>query len=169
MTQVYYDRDQTVAIITSFYQFFATLPSISPSDIAYPPPGGWPDITPETHAALQKNDDVIDLYKHLPYLNKRPEISYLTYASDWRLQNIESKIQSEAVEESAVGPLPDYVAILTDGNKYGSYLLLDTQNGRLKVNCLCFDRGVADVRIRNYHGFPKTRASQTKGTSRRFA
>ncbi|TVY44656.1 hypothetical protein LSUB1_G001829 [Lachnellula subtilissima] len=49
-----YDRDTAVTAVASFYECFATLPASSPVVIEYPPVGGWPDITPENLAPLNK-------------------------------------------------------------------------------------------------------------------
>lgn len=134
MTQGSYSRDITIKAILSFYNYFATLPSLSPSEIVEAPPGGWPEITPETLAALKKNDDVIDLLKHLPYLNSDVQIAYKTNAIDYRGTDIKWCIDKGELEGSIVpvgtGGLPNYVAVLSAGHRYGSWLLLDTRAGK---------------------------------------
>lgn len=66
MTQGYYSRDDAVAAVLSFYRLFVTLPSLSPKCIREALADGWPQINAELLAPLGKNDDVIDLLKHLP-------------------------------------------------------------------------------------------------------
>jgi hypothetical protein len=62
-------RDQLVAIITDFYVFLTKL-HIPSSAIKFPPPDGWPNITPETTKDSNKSPIVIDLIKHLPYIEE---------------------------------------------------------------------------------------------------
>jgi len=130
-----YDRDAAVAAVTSFYEFFATLPTSTPTEIIYPPPGGWPDITQENLAPLGKNADVIDLYKHLPYLNSgNIEIAPKTAPTWWFYQCLEPVFSEpgglESLSPFGAGEIPEDVAILTEGHRYGSWLFLDTKNGK---------------------------------------
>lgn len=64
-----YNREQIVAAVTDFYQFLTTLPYVEPDDILYPPPEGWPQITKDRLAFLNKTNEVIELLRHLPYLD----------------------------------------------------------------------------------------------------
>ena len=59
--------------MTAFYQFLTTLVFYEPADILYPPPGGWPQIR-EKLAPWHKTDEVVELLRHLPYLDSRPGI-----------------------------------------------------------------------------------------------
>jgi hypothetical protein len=65
-----YTRDEYVAIITDFYVFLTKF-YISSSALKCPPPGGWPNITPETTKGFGKAPIVIDLIKHLPYIDRK--------------------------------------------------------------------------------------------------
>lgn len=64
-----YNLQETIDVVTSFYQFLQKLPFLEPSDIFYPPPEGWPHITQESFACLNKTYDVIELLRHLPYID----------------------------------------------------------------------------------------------------
>ncbi|EXF76164.1 hypothetical protein CFIO01_03557 [Colletotrichum fioriniae PJ7] len=84
-----YSRDNIIASLATFYQ---SLPHIDPSLVSRAPSGGWPEITPESLAASgmkHLNERVVDLIKHLPYIDGNPlwitsetfPINYLTAVS----------------------------------------------------------------------------------------
>ncbi|KAL1648705.1 hypothetical protein SLS58_001879 [Diplodia intermedia] len=68
-------RDEVVAELTSYYGFLAGL-HIPESAILYPPPGGWPTITKESFASCGKTNAVIDLLRHIPYIEEQPLDNY---------------------------------------------------------------------------------------------
>ncbi|KAF1944497.1 hypothetical protein EJ02DRAFT_452360 [Clathrospora elynae] len=77
-------RSQLVTIITDYYVFLTKF-YISPSALKYPPPEGWPNITVETTKDLDKAPIVIDLIKHLPYIDEAQANEMVTnihYKSD---------------------------------------------------------------------------------------
>jgi hypothetical protein len=61
--------DELVTIISDFYTFLATfyIPSLS---LKHSPPGGLSNINEETTKGLKKAPCVIDLMKHLPYIDE---------------------------------------------------------------------------------------------------
>ena len=62
-------RDELVSELTSFYEFLVGLHL--PADVLKrPPPGGWPGITQERLGFLNKDDDVIDVLRHIPYITR---------------------------------------------------------------------------------------------------
>lgn len=61
-------RDQLVTIISDFYIFITKL-HIPSSALKFPPEDGWPNITLETTKNCGKSPIVIDLIKHLPYID----------------------------------------------------------------------------------------------------
>lgn len=128
-----YSREEAVTAIRSFYEFFTTLPSLDPSDIRHPPPSGWPGINEESMAGLGKNKDVVDLLKHIPYTPWEVQIAYQTHTIDYRARNIQEDIRKSRLEGFIVpvgaGVIPEHVIPLTQGGRYGSALLLDTQAG----------------------------------------
>lgn len=133
-----YSRDIAVSAIRSFYQFFATLPSLPPEYIWEPPSGGWPEITGTTLPHLGRNRDVIDLLRHIPYINdtqiafQTTVIDYTSVAMKWCLDR--NAVQQGDTIPHTAGVIPDYVAVLTDGGRLGSWLLLDTRAGALVEN-----------------------------------
>lgn len=64
-----YDRDTTVAVVRDYYYFLAMM-YLDEDRIMEPPPGGWPHITPDSMRALGKTDEVVDMLRHLPYINE---------------------------------------------------------------------------------------------------
>ncbi|KAH3992195.1 hypothetical protein HBH98_228760 [Parastagonospora nodorum] len=79
-------RDELVSIITDFYVFLTSF-YIPSSALKFPPPGGWPNITEETTRNSNKAPVVIDLIKHLPYIEdddcgyKSGFVRYIHYKS----------------------------------------------------------------------------------------
>jgi hypothetical protein len=130
-----YSRTEAVATVRSFYEFFTTLPSLAPSDIDYPPETGWPQISAASHAGLNKNEDVIDLLKHLPYITWDVQIAYQTHVIDYTVSSVQQSIEKGQAEGYIVpvgaGVIPEHVAVLTMEGRYGNFLLLDTKEGRV--------------------------------------
>ncbi|KAJ4339558.1 hypothetical protein N0V95_007748 [Ascochyta clinopodiicola] len=83
-----YTRDEIVTIITDFYTFLTRL-HIPASALKYPPVEGWPNITPETTKGFNKSPLVIDVIKHLPYIDEAhagdmvTNIHYKCNVIDW--------------------------------------------------------------------------------------
>jgi hypothetical protein len=80
----YYSRDELVAIIDDFYTFLTTF-YIPASAVKRPSPEGWPNITPATTKGFRKSPAVIDLIKHLPYIDEKESkkmINNIHYKSD---------------------------------------------------------------------------------------
>ena len=88
------DRDEIVKTITNFYTFLTKL-HIPESALKHPPPGGWPNITPETTKHFNKSPFVVDLIKHLPYIDEtyaREMITHIQYKCDvvdWSIRTAE--------------------------------------------------------------------------------
>lgn len=133
-----YSCNATVAAVRSFYEFLTILPSLSQSAILEPPLSGWPDINANSHELLRKNETVIDLLRHLPYIDEYAEgcsqVSYQTTVIQHNGPSARWSLSSDNVEGTmepvGCGKLPDYVVALTQGGRYGSWLLLDTHAGR---------------------------------------
>lgn len=63
-------RDELVNIIGDYYKFLAKF-YIPESSLRIPPPGGWPSITPETTKGFPRPPMVVDLLRHLPYVDEK--------------------------------------------------------------------------------------------------
>ncbi|KAI8225060.1 hypothetical protein K4K55_009278 [Colletotrichum sp. SAR 10_96] len=143
-----YSHDAAVAAITSYYELIARLQR-DETQLEYPPPGGWPQITRESFASLGKTDAVIDLLRHIPYFtddtieilnitNPRCFINSFLYEmihADSEEQRHESqdlkeveqnKISDTAVDEDG---FPRGMILLAIGEDYGFKVYLDTTHG----------------------------------------
>lgn len=135
-----YVREGIIATITNFYEFLTKFPVIEPDDIVKPPKQGWPEITAERLAPLSKNEEVIQLLAHLPYISVNEHeamVAPSTHMIDYRgprfLEALAAGRQNEA-GYNYVPPfvdLPSHVISLTAGRIHGDFLLLDTTDGRL--------------------------------------
>lgn len=125
-----YSRETTISTIRSFYQFFATLPSLPPEYIWEPPSSGWAEINNVSLSHLGKNKDVIELLKHIPYINDT-QIAFQTTVIDYTRSTwcLDKNSNGGDLVPSAAGVMPEYVVALTDGGRCGSWLLLDTRAG----------------------------------------
>ncbi|KUJ19066.1 uncharacterized protein LY89DRAFT_475940 [Mollisia scopiformis] len=146
-----YNRDEVVRLITEFYQFLACMPFIEPEDIQYPAPSGWPNITPERFAALDKTDAVIDLLAHLPYIRNHSfglgrgmystciwfQTCALNYAEDpFKTSPLDlEKIEylKLPVPDSEPVVVPPHVAVWTEQEVplVGHIFMIDTMDGTI--------------------------------------
>lgn len=125
-----YNREVTIAAVTAFYESLTTLLFVEPTDILHPPPEGWPHITQENEAfaSLGKTDEVIELLRHLPYLDSRREkwlVRPETRACDY--VNQEPSHYQDAIPKDA--GIPPWVINLTDSGRNGYSLMFDTSDG----------------------------------------
>lgn len=77
-------RDQLVKTIGDYYKFLTRF-YIPESALKFPPPGGWPNINSETTKDFARAPIVIDLLKHLPYIDEKEAGNMVTnihYKSD---------------------------------------------------------------------------------------
>ncbi|OBT65193.1 hypothetical protein VE03_04745 [Pseudogymnoascus sp. 23342-1-I1] len=121
-----YSRDETVNYILRFYQTVIRHPYLNNATLIIPPVIGWNSIEIEG-----KNEAVLDLLCHLPYL--RPE-----NASE------EIIIHSETIticyfdnqDRLLFYPLPAHCIYLARAKSYlGTYLILDTNEGTITEFC----------------------------------
>ncbi|KFZ15558.1 hypothetical protein V501_02658 [Pseudogymnoascus sp. VKM F-4519 (FW-2642)] len=79
-----YSREVAISSIISLYQ---SIPHIDPSDIQFPPPDGWPEITAASLAerGLHKTDEAVEILRSLPYISGvRPWVAPDSFALDYR-------------------------------------------------------------------------------------
>ncbi|KAI5202618.1 hypothetical protein E4T39_04705 [Aureobasidium subglaciale] len=124
--------------LRKYYSFLANDLGAIPSDcIVGPPQGGWPNITQDTLAGLEKTEAVIELLRHLPYIEPSDEyntqVAFGTSVIDYRQIGAYKVAQGTRRQFIPVGneEFPSHVVVLTaDGEDYyGSLLLLDTEHG----------------------------------------
>lgn len=108
-----------------YYQFLTKMPFLEPSDILYPPPEGWPQITKERLA--KKSDEVIELLRHLPYVDSRREVWQIM--PDSRPCDYVNKHPKDYKPYTPGDfEFPPWVINLTFGGRYGKSLF-DTTDG----------------------------------------
>ena len=129
-------RDEIVKATTSFYTFLTTFPYLPPSAIQTPPAGGWPQSDREVFRKLGKTDTVVDTLSHLPYIvDKDWHIGYDAQPIDYSGETVKRYMEDDnfAMDRACLHPyyqkIPAHVISLTSGENYGSWLLLDTQEG----------------------------------------
>lgn len=137
-----FNRDGTVAVIRDYYHFLTKM-YLDESRIMEPPPGSWPNITPETMRCLGKADAVIDLLRHLPYVKNSDcdEAQIGPYAQCAVWTDIANRLikrpdngilvctdgcDSDSVDRHG-GPVPPYCIGLTFAGEDDTILLLDTE------------------------------------------
>ncbi|KAL3294220.1 hypothetical protein RB213_012645 [Colletotrichum asianum] len=143
-----YSHDAAVAAITSYYELIARLQR-DETQLEYPPPGGWPQITRESFASLGKTDAVIDLLRHIPYFtddtieilnitNPRCFINSFLYEMI-HADSEEQRRESQDLKEVEQNKIPDTVVdedgfprgmiLFAYGEEYGFKVYLDTTYG----------------------------------------
>lgn len=136
-----YDRDEFVRLLTDYYNFCNRV--FWKATVVQPPFGGWPSINQETLANLKRNDTVIDLLRHMPYINysqnslaSAPLIMTNTPTTDYRREDVQKKIREGSIERLAA-PItgrdpaipPSCAAIAICRNRNGYEVILDTNDG----------------------------------------
>lgn len=127
-----------VNAIRKYYTFLAQdLGGIPAECIVEPPETGWPSITRDSLAGLEKADAVIELLRHLPYIERskdyNTQIAFNTSAIDYREIGAHKVGRGERWKWIPLGnkEFPPHVVVLTheDDGYYGSLLLFNTEEG----------------------------------------
>jgi hypothetical protein len=130
-----YHQQEIVAGLTDFYHFLSSLPYIDSSAVLTPPSTGWHNITRDQFSELGKNDEVVDLLKHLPYIDLTGHqyvIAPDTYPTDYRGEGFQHDVTKESIGRCMpLGDVdfPEWVINLTHGSRDGIYVMLDTKDG----------------------------------------
>lgn len=143
-----YSREAAISAITDLYESLTTLLYVEPTDILYPPPGGWPHITQENEAfaSLNKTDEVIELLRHLPYLDSRRNQWYIRpWSTACDYVNKDPRKYLPVVPDEF--EFPPWVITLTDSGRYGQSLIFDTSDG---TRTHSRPRSIFDVRFLIY-------------------
>lgn len=150
-----YDRDSIVAEITSFYKLLSAF--YIPADaIIYPPPDGWPEVTPKNYSFLEKTDAVIDLIRHLPFIQPIchhpeedlsiyelwPETAPVHYISD-RFHNDRVFGRHDGIGPTWEAMYPNYEDVnipshvltfaVPNAQRYGDWAFIDTERGTITI------------------------------------
>ena len=144
-----------VDAVRRYYSFLSNDLGAIPSDCIVDAPGeGWPEISKSSLAGLEKTDAVIELLRHLPYINTstndNTQIAFSTSAIDYRAIGNYKVFEGQRSRFLPAGDkeFPPHVVVLTEeGEDYhGSLLLLDVENGKMlnipgdrsEINSQCF-------------------------------
>lgn len=117
-----YSREETVNAVLKFYQQVLRHPYLDNNALIVPPPGGWDNITIQG-----KNETVVDLLRHLPYL--RPEREIQRPIVNWETVPV---CYAGKDTDEGIYPLPAHCIYLTHSvDQLGTALILDTDKGTL--------------------------------------
>ncbi|KAH0336378.1 hypothetical protein KCU81_g8593, partial [Aureobasidium melanogenum] len=162
-----YSQHGTVEAILAFYQQLIKHPYLDESALKIPPASGWDTVDAETLQALGKTDAVIDLLRHLPYLDGRGDgylIAFETIPVDF------TETSTAMTEE--VYPIPGHCVYLTEGlGREGYRLILDTERGTTTAFSI-MEYELSMSEIDKYKHLPETeqwRAHRTLPTTEFFA
>lgn len=134
-------RDKTIASILSFYTLLTQLPYIPPDKLMLPPATGWDISTDESERESfgikanelrkrGKTEAVIDVLRHLPYLDQEYWGERWTLADNTlHINYARGQLYADFLErDKAILPLPGHIIWLTEGfERAGYYLLLNTE------------------------------------------
>jgi hypothetical protein len=123
-------RSKAIDAILDFYRFLTDIPYIPPEKLMIPSGTGWDGVNAEELQRRGKTDEVIDLLRHLPYLDQE------LYGHHWTLtyntlhiNYANGELYGDFLEkDQAILPLPGHIIWLSNGfERAGYYLLLNTQ------------------------------------------
>lgn len=126
-----------VDAVRTYYAFLANDLGAIPSEcIIDAPEDGWSSITQSSLAGLEKTDKVIEILRHLPYIDNsnshNTQIAFSTIAIDYREIGKYGVAKGTRSQFYPVGSkeFPPHVVVLTEEGEdyYGSLLLLDVEN-----------------------------------------
>lgn len=139
-----YSREECVQAVRDYFQFLAQM-YLDESDFVSPPEDGWPSINEDNLAGVEKNETVLDLLKHLPYVRQRStvggsdtiKVAPFTTFTDWAeaatdiangKDDAESlRLRTEGATLSDI--LPSHVVGITGGPRDSDVFLVDTDLG----------------------------------------
>ena len=138
-----YSQSATVDAITSFYEFLVDL-HLPLSVLKRPPPTGWPHLTPDSLAFLDKTPAVVELMRHIPYIEApkysdpdQHQIYEKTICNDfagrefWRGGQDRDWVRKEQTEPGeGYSTIPAHVLVLARSrSRDGYWIFIDTERG----------------------------------------
>ncbi|KAG9571222.1 hypothetical protein KCU71_g505, partial [Aureobasidium melanogenum] len=162
-----YSREGTVNAILAFYQQLIKHPYLYETALKVPPASGWDTIDEEALRAIGKTDTVVDLLRHLPYLDGRGDGYLIAYETI----PVNFTIDSTAMTEE-VYSIPGHCVYLTGGlGREGYRLILDTERGTTTAYSI-MDYELSMSEIDRYKHLPEIeqwKAHRTLPTTQFFA
>lgn len=148
--EFHFDRDEFVSELTSYYDLLARM-YMPESKIKRPPKDGWPQLSPQKLAFMGKDDNVLYILRHIPYIERNHyEEKYQIYrgcvAVDYTGSCVASQIDIAeqgdepddcewneiGMEEECIFP-SDVVWIGKSLGLYGNWMILDTRRGTITL------------------------------------
>lgn len=144
LSDIVYSQEATIEAFRDYYQFLTKM-YLKESDVREPPKEGWPSINTVSFKGLEKDDAVIELLRHLPYIGSGPSNETPNVGAHARILNWNDMCEDLAAEEymetaetyklfiedEYQDAIPSSVVGITDGGYYGECILLDTKQGAI--------------------------------------
>ncbi|KAF2995703.1 hypothetical protein E8E13_003944 [Curvularia kusanoi] len=131
VSEIIYSRDATVQAFRDYFKFLMAM-YLDESVVVEPPEDGWDTINPIGWANFDKTDKVIDLLRHLPYINMDINIAPDCEFVDWHTIPVEmdgTDIKEATEPDPEDATIPFHIVGLTLQNTRGLTFLLDTELG----------------------------------------
>ncbi|KAH7379440.1 hypothetical protein DE146DRAFT_672950 [Phaeosphaeria sp. MPI-PUGE-AT-0046c] len=138
-SEVSYSESASIAAVADFFKFLTKL-YLDEELVEWPPEGGWPSITTDTFASLNKSESVVSFLRQLPYMQDfrvpigevRPQ--GLPEASFWNWKDYRGTTDVHGIKVLTEGFLcertnPDIVGMVEGGQDDSTVILLDTKHG----------------------------------------
>lgn len=134
-----FNHDEFIRLVTDYYDFCSH--SFWNVPIHYAPPGGWPSVTDDIIAKLDKNDVAAKLIRHLPYPEYNMDPNYVgdtpfviedTMLVDYRCENIQNWVRGDSGYGIDPEKTPSHcVVIAMSLGTSGYYVVVDTKEGHV--------------------------------------
>ncbi|CAK7198211.1 hypothetical protein SEUCBS139899_000869 [Sporothrix eucalyptigena] len=147
LSEIEYSRDACVQAVRDYYHFLTQM-YLDDTDFVYPPDddeNGWPTINDENLADVDKDETVLDLLRHLPYVRQNPDdggsdaiqVAPFTTITDWAADAAliaDGSYDGESLKTATEGGtlcdvIPPHVVGLTAGPRDNNIFLVDTELG----------------------------------------
>lgn len=128
-------QEITIRSISSYYEFLTNL-TLDPEDVDFPPATGWPSMTPEFMAALNANERVKNLLRHIPYIDQPSGDKLCIMRETYPIQYNEPSIQALFGDEEHMWrympilylpQLPPHAFCLANGKRDSYWIVIDTK------------------------------------------
>jgi hypothetical protein len=131
VSEITYSRNATVQAFRDYFQFLVAM-YMNGSNIVEPPENGWDTIRLSGWINFDKTDKVVDLLRHLPYINMDINIAPDCEFVDWH--TTPADMDGEDIKEATEphpddATIPSHIVGLTSQNTRGLTFLLDTELG----------------------------------------
>ncbi|KAH0278070.1 hypothetical protein KCU91_g2749, partial [Aureobasidium melanogenum] len=110
LNEVSYSREATIAAFRDYYQFLTEM-FLPENRVEEPPAEGWSSITKEKLRLLDKDDEVVELMRHLPYISNDGLLAPHAEIAHWPSLLDASAYDQRPFDESDV----EETRVITDG------------------------------------------------------